>query len=100
MQDNGRFSLGEKGGDEKSSGFMVKQLRSCFILKIKYYNIRISEKNEGYFGFPSGELPEWAPKMDKITQWKKTVIDPINRFLEVMDIPKVNASSAIQLSLF
>lgn len=67
--------------------------------KIKYYNIRISKKNEGYFGFPSGELPEWAPKMDKITQWQKTVIDPINRFLEVMDIPKVNASSAIQLSL-
>ena len=68
--------------------------------KIKYYNIRISEKNEGYFGFPSGELPEWAPKMDKITQWQKTVIDPINRFLEVMDIPKVNASSSIQLSFF
>ena len=68
--------------------------------KIKYYNIRISDKNEGYFGFPSGELPEWAPKMDKITQWQKTVIDPINRFLEVMDIPKVNASSSIQLSLF
>ena len=68
--------------------------------KIKYYNIRINEKQEGYFGFPSGELPQWAPKMDKITQWKKTIIDPINRFLEVMDIPKVNASNAHQLTLF
>ena len=68
--------------------------------KIKYYNIRINEKQEGYFGFPSGELPQWAPKMDKITQWEKTIIDPINRFLEVMDIPKVNASNTFQLTLF
>ena len=68
--------------------------------KIKYYNIRINEKQEGYFGFPSGELPEWAPKIDKITQWEKTIIDPINRFLEVMDIPKVNASNTHQLTLF
>jgi DNA polymerase elongation subunit (family B) len=68
--------------------------------KIKYYNIRINEKTEGYFGFPSGELPQWAPKMDKITQWQKTIIDPINRFLEVMDIPKVNASNTHQLTLF
>ena len=68
--------------------------------QIKYYNIRISEKNIGYFGFPAGELPEWSPKIDKITQWQKTVIDPINRFLEVMDIPKVNSSNNIQLTLF
>ena len=68
--------------------------------KIKYYNIRINEKQEGYFGFPSGELPEWAPKIDKITQWEKTIIDPINRFLEVMDISKVNPSNTLQLTLF
>lgn len=68
--------------------------------KIKYYNIFISRNNEGYFGFPAGEYPTWAPPMDKITQWKKTVIEPINRFLEVMDIPKVNAGNAHQLSLF
>ena len=67
--------------------------------KIKYYNIRIG-KNSGYFGYPAGELPEWAPQMDKLTQWQKNVIDPINRFLEVMDIPKSDASNAIQLTLF
>ena len=67
--------------------------------KIKYYNIAIGN-NVGYFGFPAGELPTWAPPMDKITQWKKTVIDPINRFLEVMDIPTVNPGNAQQLSLF
>ena len=68
--------------------------------KIKYYNIRINEKLTGYFGFPSGELPSWAPKIDKLTQWEKTIIDPINRFLEVMNIPLANSSGAMQLSLF
>ena len=68
--------------------------------KIKYYNIAINEKLTGYFGFQAGELPDWAPQIDKITQWKKTVIDPINRFLEVMEIPLANPSGTVQLSLF
>jgi len=67
--------------------------------KIKYYNIMIGN-NSGYFGFPAGELPSWAPPISKITQWQKTIIDPINRFLEVMGIPKVNAGTSQQLSLF
>ena len=70
--------------------------------KIKYYNIRtgLGKNDTGYFGFPAGELPSWAPKMDVLTQWQKTVIDPINRFLEVMKIHLVNASSVVQLELF
>lgn len=68
--------------------------------KIKYYNISLNRKDIGYFGFPAGELPDWAPKMNKQVQWQKTVIDPINRFLEVMDIPLVSASDAQQLLLF
>lgn len=67
--------------------------------KIKYYNIAIGN-NTGYFGFPAGDLPEWAPQMDKLTQWQKNVIAPINRFLEVMKIPLVSASNVIQLELF
>jgi len=68
--------------------------------KIKYYNIRLGAKNTGYFGFPAGDLPSWAPPMDKLTQWTKTVIDPINRFLEVMKIQEANPSGAVQYSLF
>ena len=68
--------------------------------KIKYYNIYINEKTTGYFGFQAGELPDWAPPVDKLTQWKKTVIDPINRFLEVMNIPLANPTGTVQLSLF
>ena len=65
--------------------------------KIKYYNIRIG-KNHGYFGYPAGELPSWAPPMDKKTQWVKTIIDPINRFLEVMNIPLVDGEESYQLT--
>lgn len=67
--------------------------------KIKYYNIQVGS-NHGYFGFPAGELPSWAPPMNKIMQWEKTVIAPINRFLEVMGIPKVNSSNSQQLMFF
>lgn len=67
--------------------------------KIKYYNVSVGN-NIGYFGFPAGELPDWAPPINKIVQWEKTVVGPINRFLEVMDIPKINASNTQQLMLF
>mgnify|MGYP002519323046 FL=1 len=71
--------------------------------KIKYYNIRVSQKqgaSSGYFGFPSGDLPDWAPKIALDIQWQKTIVDPINRFLEVMNFPLVNAAGVMQLSLF
>lgn len=67
--------------------------------KIKYYNIMIGD-HIGYFGYPAGELPEWAPPICKIVQWKKNVIDPINRFLEVMKLPLVNEVGDFQMSLF
>ena len=68
--------------------------------KIKYYNTKLSENRNGFFGYPSGMLPDWAPPMNKIVQWEKTVIGPINRFLEVMDIPKLLPSETQQMSLF
>lgn len=67
--------------------------------KIKYYNIVLG-KNGGFFGFPAGDLPLWAPPIDKLKQWEKTVIDPINRFLEVMNIQLLNSSNTVQLELF
>lgn len=71
--------------------------------KIKYYNIRTSfdkRATTGYFGFPAGELPTWAPPVAMDIQWEKTVIDPINRFLEVMNLPLVNSAGVMQMSLF
>jgi len=94
VQSVARFNyLAHKNGDDS---------KKFYSGKIKYYNIRtgMNKGDTGYFGFPAGELPEWAPKMDKLMQWEKTVIDPINRFLEVMKIPLVNASNVVQLELF
>lgn len=68
--------------------------------KMKYYNISISYKNNGYFGYPSGELPAWAPKIDPLTQWSKNVIGPINRFMEAMKLDTMDTGTNIQLSLF
>jgi len=91
VQAIGRFNyLAHKNGEDNKKQYSGK---------IKYYNIMVGDK-VCYFGFPAGELPQWAPPMSKVTQWQKTVIDPINRFLEVMDIPKVNAGNAQQLTLF
>lgn len=74
--------------------------------KVKYYNIR-EGKNTSFFGYPSGKLPTFAPKMDKTIQWQKTMLEPINRFLEVMQFPMLTtgqvcegAPEAMQMSLF
>lgn len=67
--------------------------------KIKYYNILVG-REESFFGFPAGELPSWAPPMYKTNQWYKNVVKPINRFLEVLDIPQVNQNNELQMSLF
>lgn len=67
--------------------------------KIKYYNIRTTKGNE-YFGYPYGELPQFAPKVDYTAQWQKTVIDPVNRFLAAMDIPSINGANYIPANLF
>ena len=94
IQSVARFNyLAHKNGDDS---------KKFYSGKIKYYNIRtgMNKGDTGYFGFPAGELPEWAPKIDKMIQWEKTVIDPINRFLEVMKIPLVDASGVFQYSLF
>jgi hypothetical protein len=45
-------------------------------------------------------LPSWAPPIDKLTQWQKNVIDPINRFLIALKLPQVGATGMQQLSLF
>ena len=38
--------------------------------------------------------------MDKTTQWRKNIIEPINRFLTVMGIPEMNDQGVIQMNLF
>ena len=71
--------------------------------KVKYYNIRLGSTKKAetdYFGYPSGELPSWAPQCDKAIQWQKNVLDPLNRFLEVMKFPLLNSNGTVQFDLF
>lgn len=81
-----------------------KNLRIVQGMKVKYYNIIVGRKGKkvetDYFGYPAGELPEWAPEIDKVTQWQKNVLDPLNRFLEVMKIPQLLGDGVVQLDLF
>lgn len=67
--------------------------------KIKYYNIKVG-RNDDYFGFPAGECPDFAPPIDYGIQWRKNVIDPVNRFLTAMNIPNIGPTNRIQASLF
>jgi hypothetical protein len=70
--------------------------------KIKYYFYRFGSKKDdiGYFGYPIGEWQEWFPKCDKLTCWDKNVITPMNRFAEIIKMPKLNALGSFELNLF
>lgn len=54
--------------------------------KINFYFVKIkSESENNVFGYPQGTFPyEFAPPIDYDQQFTKTILDPINRFIEVM----------------
>lgn len=54
--------------------------------KINYYFVKVEkETDNNVFGYPQGTYPrEIAPHMDFDTQFTKTILDPINRFIAVM----------------
>ena len=54
--------------------------------KIRFYFVATKNASENnVFGFSQGTLPyEFAPPIDYDEQFTKTILDPINRFIEVM----------------
>ena len=54
--------------------------------KIRFYFVAVKNSTENnVFGFSQGTLPyEFAPPIDYDEQFTKTILDPINRFIEVM----------------
>lgn len=70
--------------------------------KIKYYFYRLGNKKDdiGYFGYPIGEWQDWFPVCDKLTCWDKNVIAPMNRFAEIIKMPRLNALGSFELNLF
>ncbi len=84
--------LASKNGEEN---------KRVYTGKIKYYNVRLNVKGDtGFFGFPSGNYPSWATPIDYATQWEKMVIDPLNRFIEPIGLPKLDPSGTICGTLF
>ena len=54
--------------------------------KVKFYYVKVkSEKENNVFGYLPGTYPyEFAPPIDMEEQFNRTILDPINRFLEAM----------------
>lgn len=55
--------------------------------KVKYYYVKDSKNIElNIFGYLNGDYPiEFAPEYDYDLMFKKTIIDPINRFMTVLN---------------
>lgn len=69
--------------------------------KVKYYYVKDSKTTKfNIFGYLDGDFPiEFAPEFDYDIMFKKTIIDPINRFMKVLNIGLVpdNLVTAKQL---
>jgi hypothetical protein len=54
--------------------------------KVNFYFVKTkSERENNVFAYPQGVFPyEFAPPVDYDEQFTKTILDPINRFVEAM----------------
>lgn len=79
-------------------------------LKTKYELIKVKDKVKYYysldgdnqvFGYPSDSYPyEFAPKVNYDLQFEKTVIEPLNRFMKVLNFANIESSLVIINALF
>lgn len=70
--------------------------------KINFYFVKIKSAAENnVFGYPQGSYPyEFAPPIDHDVQFTKTILDPINRFIEVMGYNNISPNLFMINSLF
>lgn len=67
--------------------------------KIKYYTVK--GNNDEVFAFIPGMIPvEFAPEIDYDAMFTKTILDPINRCIEAMGLPKVSPNLSVATQLF
>lgn len=67
--------------------------------KVKIYFSK--DKTCDVFAFRAGDFPyEIAPEMDYELQFERTILDPINRVLEVMSFPNLDRNLIYSSSLF
>lgn len=70
--------------------------------KINFYFVKTKSAAENnVFGYPQGSYPyEFAPPIDHDVQFTKTILDPINRFIEVMGYNNISPNLFMINSLF
>lgn len=72
--------------------------------KVKWYVFRQpGAKDDDYFAFQSQNYPEWAYKYAPINRqamFKKTVLDPLNRVINITGMSDILVDGSIQTSLF
>lgn len=70
--------------------------------KINFYFVKVKSISENnVFGYPQGTYPyEFAPPIDYDEQFTKTILDPINRFIEVMGYNPISPNLFMINALF
>lgn len=70
--------------------------------KINLYFVKTKNLNDSnIFGYPQGTFPyEFAPPLDYDEQFTKTILDPINRFIEVMGYNQISPNLFMVNALF
>jgi DNA polymerase elongation subunit (family B) len=70
--------------------------------KIKYYFVAVNnEQDNNVFGYLNGSYPyEYAPPIDFDAQFNRTILDPINRFIEVMGYNPLSPNLLLVSALF
>lgn len=70
--------------------------------KINFYFVKIRSSTENnVFAYPQGTFPyEFAPPIDYDEQFTKTILDPINRFIEVMGYNPISPNLFMINALF
>ena len=70
--------------------------------KIKFYYVKVkNERENNVFGYLVGAYPyEYAPPIDMDEQFNRTILDPINRFLEAMGYTPLGPNLLLVHALF
>ena len=69
--------------------------------KVKYYHVNTKNEEENVFAYIPGTFPvEFAPQIDYDTQFLKSIIQPINRFVTAMGYNPISSQLVTSSQLF
>lgn len=69
--------------------------------KVKYYFAKTGNSEFPIFAYHPNEFPyEIAPEVDFTAQFKKTYLEPVNRFLDAIGKPKISQDLLVRKTIF